>query len=460
MRLTRQRLILGSAALVLVAVTVTAATTSFASPPPHGVTGDGGRADAAAAAPGSQAGLGTADPAVSGPTGIDVSAYDHGNGGLDWTSLKASGLSFTYIKATEGTDYLNPYYAGDLAAAKSAGLYAGAYAFGRPDLGNPVGQADYFVDNMHWARDGRTLPPFVDMEWPYFDGVDSCYSMSASSIVSWLHSFLTELHARTGVTPMIYTAASWWDPCTADNTSFGSYLLDVSSCTASPALPSGWGTWTIWQYDIPGCSSPRFDEDVFNGSLSGLGALAGRHAARGDFDGDGRTDPTLFRPSTGTWYTHLSTSGNNTSFTWGSDGDIPVVADYDGDGKADQAMFRPSTGTWYFRYSSTLNTGSLTWGDSGDIPMAGDFDGDGKADPTLFRPSTGTWYTHLSTTGNNTSFTWGNNGDIPLVADYDGDGKADQALYRPSTGTWYFRYSSTLNTGTLQWGDNGDIPAE
>ena len=161
-------------------------------------------------------------------------------------------------------------------------------------------------------------------------------------------------------------------------------------------------------------------------------------AVDGDFDGDGKSDITVFRPSTGVWYAR-----GITTVTWGGSGDVPVVGDYDGDGKVDIAIFRPSTSMWYIR-----NIATVGWGGSGDIPVIGDYDGDGKSDIAIFRPSTSTWYIrNIATVG------WGGSGDIPVIGDYDGDGKSDIAIFRPSTSTWYIR-----NVATVVWGGVGDIP--
>ena len=96
-----------------------------------------------------------------------------------------------------------------------------------------------------------------------------------------------------------------------------------------------------------------------------------------DFDGDGKADLVVYRPTTGEWFVRYSSSSYSyttwTSYGWGLPGDVPLVADFDGDRKTDLVVYRPSTGEWFVRYSSSSYSyttwTSYGWGLPGDVPM-------------------------------------------------------------------------------------------
>jgi hypothetical protein len=141
-----------------------------------------------------------------------------------------------------------------------------------------------------------------------------------------------------------------------------------------------------------------------------------------DYDADGQDDTAIYRPSNGTWYLLLPTpfpTGSVPEYQvqtvrFGISEDKPVVGDYDGDGKADIAVFRPSTGVWHRLLSETGAYSPVQFGTGGDKAMCGDYDGDGRADIGIFRPSTGVWYLYNSQTGLSI-MQFGLNGDLPVI---------------------------------------------
>ena len=176
-----------------------------------------------------------------------------------------------------------------------------------------------------------------------------------------------------------------------------------------------------------------------------------------DFDGDGKTDIGIFRPSGGEWWITRSASNVTVAAAFGSASDKIVPGDFTGDGKTDMAFWRPSNGTWYILRSEDFSFYGFPFGASGDVPVSADFDGDGKADPTVFRPSNSAWYI-MKSSGGIESLTFGQVGDSPVVTDYDGDGKADIAITRINGGVreWWIRRSSDGQVFSAAFGETND----
>ncbi len=179
----------------------------------------------------------------------------------------------------------------------------------------------------------------------------------------------------------------------------------------------------------------------------------------GNYDADGKTDASVFRPGNTVWYALRSSDGGITQTAWGLASDVLVPGDYDGDAKSDQAVFR--NGTWIIRRSSDGGLTTFIWGFGTDKPVPGDYDKDGKTDYAVFRPSDGFWYINKSSNGALQAQPWGASTDRLVPADYDGDGKTDLAVFRqddpnPGAGTWYILKSSDGSFIQRQFGFNTD----
>jgi hypothetical protein len=188
--------------------------------------------------------------------------------------------------------------------------------------------------------------------------------------------------------------------------------------------------------------------------------LEGDIPVPGDYDGDRRANPAVYRPATGEWFVRRF-DGTMLRRAWGLADDVPVPADYDGDGRTDMAVYRPSSGEWFILTSASdyATYWILVWGMPGDRPLTGDVDGDGRADVTVYRPSTGDWFVAASA-GGYLVRQWGSPGAVPVARDFDGDGRADLAVYWPSTGEWFvLDAASGAQILTRQWGLDGDMPA-
>jgi lysozyme len=201
--------------------------------------------------------------------------------------VAAAGNTFASIKASEGTYYANPYYAADATQAAEAGLFVMPYAFADPFRakvnGSAKEQADAAVRQLTSAAvpASQMLPLALDIEPdPYAarQHTNQCYGLSHQAMVTWIRQFLAEAQLKTGMKPVIYTTAHWWNVCTGESAEFGSYPLWIASYgKTAPALPAGWTKYTFWQRTAKGATrgitGSRVDQDIL-GQVKRAGTVA------------------------------------------------------------------------------------------------------------------------------------------------------------------------------------------
>jgi hypothetical protein len=297
------------------------------------------------------------------------------------------------------------------------------------------------------------------------------------------------------------TSGQWWYMQSSNSQSFG---WNWGRATDVPLLGDydgdGKEDLTVWQ-QATGSWFTALSKYGFAGQNVQWG-VRGDVPVPGDYDGDGKTDQAIWRPydtsspgcspsapCIGYWWRRSSATGGSLPvFQYGEAGDVPVPADYDGDGKTDMAVWRPSTGQWCIVWSSGTGPGNnghgadaFQWGAPTDIPLAGlDYDQDGKSDLVVYRPQTNQWYFLLSSNlfqFNSSEFVHTFSPalqppDVPVVGDYRGSYFASRygydsnfAAWRPSTGVWTaVDYYTNQNTMTApvggQWGGAStlDVP--
>ncbi|MEU7588284.1 GH25 family lysozyme [Micromonospora sp. NPDC049230] len=214
-----------------------------------GPAGDG-QAHAGTGRPDSDAGL-TPTPGLAPPAGYTVGGIDvsHQQGTINWSQVAASGEKFAILKAANNTKFVDPDFTTNYLGAKTTGLHVGAYHFALPDRSTGTAQVDFSLDNARYVRDGRTLPPMLDIEWPCggSGSPSPWYGLTPAQVLSWIQAFVAEAQRHTGVRPIICTNPNWWSPCTGGSKAFAASPLATwrtphcraRSRRAGPASPSG-----------------------------------------------------------------------------------------------------------------------------------------------------------------------------------------------------------------------------
>lgn len=203
-------------------------------------------------------------------SGVDVAGHQRpGGAAIDWKSVGTiGGQDFAFVKASEGEGWKNEYYDEDAKAAADAGLKVGAYHYARP-AEDASTQARYFASVIN-AGPATQLPPVLDLE------VDE--GLGPVQLAAWTQTFLSEVQARTGKRPMIYTYRYFWYERMDNTNAFTSYPLWLAAYQNQPPAPvGGWDKLSFWQRSesgrVVGINTP-VDMNIFNGNEGQLGQFA------------------------------------------------------------------------------------------------------------------------------------------------------------------------------------------
>jgi len=168
--------------------------------------------------------------------GVDTSHHQRGR--IDLRAARAAGLQWWYVKATEGSTYVDPTYGRRVRQARRAGVPVGAYHFARPDRGDAVEEARFFLSKTD-IRAGDMLP-MLDLE--------SSEGLSPSELTAWTGEWVRTVMrflARRGLAgrPIIYT------PFNLEK-GFGClcWVARYSNDFRAPVVPRPWQQAVIWQH--------------------------------------------------------------------------------------------------------------------------------------------------------------------------------------------------------------------
>jgi lysozyme len=192
--------------------------------------------------------------------GIDVSHYQSI---IDWDGIAAQGLSFAFVKATEGLSMQDTMFCHNWAEMQRVGIKRGAYHFYRPTIPARA-QADNFSRLVE--MDYGDLPPVLDVE--VLDGV------SKTILINGMRTWLYQIEIRYNVKPIIYTNLKFYNKILAGH--FDEYPVWIARYNfREPTLACG-RDWHFWQYGNRGRLEGirgHVDFNVFNGSLADLERL-------------------------------------------------------------------------------------------------------------------------------------------------------------------------------------------
>lgn len=168
--------------------------------------------------------------------GVDVSHYQ---GDIDWDTLSSQNISFAFIKATEGSSYIDDKYAYNSENARKSGLAVGAYHFFSYDSPG-ITQAENFINTVE-PFEGM-LPPVIDLE---FYGDKEKHPPDREDVSAQLNALLEALEKHYRLTPIIYVTEKSYELYISGE--YEQYDIWIRNVISKPKLSDN-RVWTFWQF--------------------------------------------------------------------------------------------------------------------------------------------------------------------------------------------------------------------
>jgi lysozyme len=200
-------------------------------------------------------------------SGIDVSHFQQN---IDWQQVRRVGITFAFIKATDGVSLFDPFFNQNWTRARDAHIYRGAYHFFRPQLSADE-QARFFLQKLR--SDAGDLPPVLDVE--------VLTSATPETVIAGARKWLQIVKTELNCLPILYTGSAFWRNTLKNSKEFAEFPLWIAHYTIgpNPLMPSAWPRWTFWQFSQQGKVAGitgNVDLDVFNGDSADLEAFCVR----------------------------------------------------------------------------------------------------------------------------------------------------------------------------------------
>jgi lysozyme len=190
--------------------------------------------------------------------GIDVS---HHQKQIDWQVVAGQGISFVFMKATEGATFQDSLFCKNWDAAKMANIRRGAYHFFRPSVPAEIQAANF----LNWVNmETGDLFPVLDVE--VTDGLPEI------AVRQGISTWLSIVESSLGVKPVLYSNQKFFNAHLANH--FLEYPVWIARYNPwlKPHLQNN-RQWQFWQYgnrgQLQGIAG-AVDFNVFRGTITDL----------------------------------------------------------------------------------------------------------------------------------------------------------------------------------------------